>query len=74
MPRVELRKAVLAYFNTLPSLELGNLDSVREFILKESCCVEVTEMTGLRLKSVWKHELHRALKDEYEESQDEDSL
>jgi hypothetical protein len=68
VPRAEIRRAVLSYFTTLPSPELGSLDSVREFILKEACCVEVTEMTGLRLKSVWDHELRRELKDEYEES------
>jgi hypothetical protein len=65
--KAELTKAVVTFLKSLPSPDLGSLESMREFLLRESCCTGLTEMTGLRLKSIWKQELQRELKEEYED-------
>jgi hypothetical protein len=73
--RAELCKAVKSFLRRLPNPDLCSLDLVKEFLLRRSECSGLTEMTALRLKRVWKQELRRELKEEYEEpssSDDED--
>ncbi len=71
--RAELVRAVKAHMQTLPCANVCTLESITEFILRESGCIGLTEITSLGLRNVWKQELHRLMPEEYEEScNDED--
>jgi hypothetical protein len=71
--RAELGKAVKAHMQTLPSSNVCTLESITEFMLRESGCIGLTEITSLGLRSVWKQELRRVIQEEYEDSStDED--
>jgi hypothetical protein len=70
--RSELVKAVTACLESLENPDLCSFESVKEFLLKESNCSGLTDMTRLRLRSVWKRQLRIALKEEYEEPSSSD--
>jgi hypothetical protein len=70
--RSELVKAVTAFLKSLENPDLCSFESVKEFLLQESNCSGLTEMTRLRLRSVWKLQLHIALEGEYEEPSSSD--